>query len=61
MAPKLSVLQTVNITPRANFRFEFPDLPEARCAITYDNAVEFKAIDGFEAECPSDRQCHPTR
>jgi 3-oxoacyl-ACP reductase-like protein len=29
MAPKLSVLQTVNITPRANFRFEFPELPEA--------------------------------
>lgn len=23
------VLQTVNITPRANFRFEFPELPEA--------------------------------
>ncbi|KAH9966929.1 hypothetical protein BGW80DRAFT_728862 [Lactifluus volemus] len=23
------VLQAVNITPRANFRFEFPDLPEA--------------------------------
>ena len=24
------VLQTVNITPRANFRFEFPELPEAQ-------------------------------
>ena len=24
------VLQTVNITPRANFRFEFPQLPEAQ-------------------------------
>ncbi|KAI9439787.1 fatty acid synthase [Lactarius indigo] len=24
------VLQTINITPRANFRFEFPELPEAQ-------------------------------
>ena len=29
MVPKLSVLQTVNIIPRTNFRFEFPELPEA--------------------------------
>jgi 3-oxoacyl-ACP reductase-like protein len=29
MALKLSVLQTVNITPHANFRFEFPECPEA--------------------------------
>jgi fatty acid synthase subunit alpha len=29
MALKLSVLQTTNITPHANFHFEFPECPEA--------------------------------
>jgi 3-oxoacyl-ACP reductase-like protein len=35
------VLQTVNITPRANFRFEFPDLPEAH---TLDSLSQLRDV-----------------